>query len=94
MVDLASVRVLISGQVQGVGFRYFVTSSAERFNITGYVRNLDTGGVELEVEGEKKEIYKFLLSIRVGPTNSHITNFQTEWKPYQEKYDTFFVKFV
>ena len=60
MSELACARVLINGLVQGVGFRYFVTSRAVSYEVCGYVRNLDTGGVEIEVEGTREEINKFL----------------------------------
>ncbi|MCK4857576.1 MAG: acylphosphatase [candidate division Zixibacteria bacterium] len=93
MADMVYSRTLISGSVQGVGFRYFVTSRAERYGITGFVRNLDTGGVELEVEGDKKDVYDFLMEIKRGPTHAEIVAFQTEWRTYQKKYDTFFVKY-
>ena len=93
MTEFACARVLISGRVQGVGFRYFVTSKAEEFPVNGFVRNLDTGTVEIEVEGDKEEITKFLGEIRLGPRHSTIGDFQLEWKPYKMNYDHFFVKY-
>lgn len=93
MADMACARVLISGLVTGVGFRYFVTSRAERFSITGFVRNLDTGSVEIEVEGERQEVYDFLMEVKPGPANAVVQSFQTEWKQYEQKYDKFFVKY-
>ena len=89
----ACARVLIAGRVQGVGFRYFVTSKAEAFNIKGYVRNLDTGAVEIEVEGEKQEIHSFLKEVRQGPLHAQIYEFQVEWKPHKQQYDHFYVKY-
>ncbi|MFH2055513.1 MAG: acylphosphatase [bacterium] len=93
MAELARARVLISGLVQGVGFRYFVTSTAEQFPITGYVRNLDTGSVEIVAEGDKEEVYGFLRLLRKGPAHAEIISFQTEWSPYQGKFKDFFVKY-
>jgi acylphosphatase len=52
-----------SGNVQGVGFRYTAQQVARSFNVTGTVRNLDDGRVELVAEGEQKEIQAFLAAI-------------------------------
>ena len=93
MAEKARARVLISGLVQGVGFRYFVTSHADQYPITGYVRNLDTGSVEIVAEGEKEEVYAFLRGIRKGPAHAEIISFQTEWTPFQGKFDKFFVQY-
>lgn len=93
MEQPSCARALITGEVQGVGFRYFVTSHAEKFPITGYVRNLETGAVEIEVEGERDTIVDFLNEVRKGPRHARIAGFELEWKPFQKKYDRFFVKF-
>jgi acylphosphatase len=85
--------VLINGRVQGVGFRYFVTSRAVSYQVSGYVRNLDTGGVEIEVEGTRQEINDFLSEIRRGPRHGAVMDFQVEWKPHKKQYDHFFVKY-
>ncbi|MCK4656843.1 MAG: acylphosphatase [candidate division Zixibacteria bacterium] len=86
-------KVLISGQVQGVGFRYFATSTAQDFPVNGYVRNLDTGDVEVEVEGLKGDVSRFLAALRQGPRWSHVNRFQIEWKTFEGLYEQFFVKF-
>ncbi len=93
MSELACARVLLDGRVQGVGFRYFVTSKAADYEVVGYVRNLDTGGVEIEVEGKREVISQFLLEIKRGPSHGEIANFQVEWKPHKKQYDHFFVKY-
>jgi acylphosphatase len=93
MSELACARVLINGLVQGVGFRYFATSKAANYAVCGYVRNLDTGGVEIEVEGTREEITRFLTEMRRGPMHGSVTEFQLEWKPYKKQYDHFFVKY-
>jgi len=52
------------GNVQGVGFRYTTCSAAADFAVSGYVRNLPNGSVELAVEGETAEIERFLAALR------------------------------
>ncbi len=59
-------RVHYSGRVQGVGFRFTSQRLAQGFEISGFVRNLDDGQVELVVEGEPSEVASFLDSIRVA----------------------------
>jgi acylphosphatase len=56
--------VYYSGRVQGVGFRYTARSIARQFAVTGYVKNLPDGGVELVVEGRAEEIRAMLHAIR------------------------------
>ena len=56
--------VYYSGRVQGVGFRYTVRNLAARFRVTGFVKNLPEGGVQLVVEGPPEEIEKLLAAVR------------------------------
>ncbi|MCX7695368.1 MAG: acylphosphatase [Caloramator sp.] len=54
------------GRVQGVGFRYFVYTKAYTLGLNGFVKNLDDGTVEAEVEGEEEKILRFLELILKG----------------------------
>ena len=56
--------VYYSGRVQGVGFRYTVRNLAARFRVTGFVKNLPDGGVQLVAEGPPEEIEKLLSAVR------------------------------
>ena len=56
--------VFFSGRVQGVGFRFTTESIARRFDVTGYVRNLDDGRVELVAEGPPDQVELFVGSVR------------------------------
>ncbi len=59
------VRAIVSGEVQGVGYRYKVFHVAARHNLEGYVRNLPDGNVEVVAEGEEDELKRFLEAINV-----------------------------
>ena len=58
---------IVSGMVQGVGFRFFVRTSAYDHNITGKVENMGDGTVKIVAEGENEDIQKFLDAIKVAP---------------------------
>lgn len=79
--------------MQGVGFRYFATSTAKKYPVSGYVRNLDTGDVQVEVEGDKEAVMNFLKELREGPKWSHVENFQIEWKKPEGAFEDFSVKY-
>jgi acylphosphatase len=63
------VRVLYSGTVQGVGFRWRVVDSASGRAVTGFVANLQDGRVELVAEGERAELETFLAAVRARMTD-------------------------
>jgi acylphosphatase len=61
---VARAHVIFSGYVQGVGFRYSARRSAGGFAVTGWVRNLPDGKVELEAQGERAEVEACLEAVR------------------------------
>lgn len=65
-------KFLISGEVQGVGFRYFAQRSSARHQVRGYVKNLDDGRVEVLAEGTAKAVDAFRLNLAAGPTYSRV----------------------
>ena len=65
-------KYLISGEVQGVGFRFFVQRSSARHQVRGYVRNLKDGRVEVLAEGGERAVQDFALDLAAGPTNSRV----------------------
>lgn len=73
------MRIFYSGNVQGVGFRYAVKSVATGFEVTGTVRNLTDGRVELVAEGEKAELESFRQGIRDGGLDHFIRDEAVQW---------------
>jgi acylphosphatase len=69
---MTSRRFVISGRVQGVGFRYFVQSIAVKESIAGWVRNLDDGRVETAAMGEPAAMERFERAIRQGPPAARV----------------------
>jgi acylphosphatase len=65
-------RFLVSGRVQGVGYRYFVLDAARREGLHGYVKNLPDGRVEAEAEGEAEALDRFERALRQGPSRARV----------------------
>ena len=65
-----TVRWLVSGRVQGVGFRYFVLHNARRIGLEGDVRNQRDGRVEVRARGAQAELERLLDELRRGPSGS------------------------
>ncbi|MCB1539501.1 MAG: acylphosphatase [Rhodoblastus sp.] len=65
-------RVLVSGCVQGVGFRYFVVDEARALGLAGFVRNLRDGRVEAEVSGPADKVEALIAACRRGPPGSRV----------------------
>lgn len=63
---------LVSGRVQGVGFRWFVVDVARRENLRGHVRNLPDGRVEAAAEGETDSLTRFETALWRGPTRARV----------------------
>jgi acylphosphatase len=78
-----------SGRVQGVGFRYTVKTVATGFEVSGTVRNLDDGRVELIAEAPKQELEEFLVAIRDSEVGRFIKNEQTVWSDAKNEFRGF-----
>ncbi|MDD2707941.1 MAG: acylphosphatase [Verrucomicrobiae bacterium] len=73
--------VHFSGHVQGVGFRYTCRQLVNEFMLTGYVKNLEDGRVELGLEGEKPEIDGYLEELEKSGLKSFIRQRTIDWQP-------------
>jgi len=62
-MDTRRFRIIYSGRVQGVGFRYTCLGVAHRFQVAGFVKNLSNGNVELIAEGEEGTLERFLAAL-------------------------------
>ena len=68
-----TIRYLISGRVQGVGFRYFVVRRAGALGLTGWTRNLPDGRVEVVAKGEADDLGQLETALRSGPRSAHVS---------------------
>jgi len=85
------VRVLYSGTVQGVGFRWRVVDSAAGCAVTGFVANLPDGRVELVVEGARAEVESFLAAVRARLTDL-ISGEDVSWSSATGEFQDFRVR--
>jgi acylphosphatase len=83
------VTVLYSGRVQGVGFRATVRHAARGYDVTGVVRNLPDGRVELVAEGMRAELEAFLAGIANGELGSYIEARPETWGPAHGRFRGF-----
>jgi acylphosphatase len=71
-------RFLISGRVQGVGFRFFAEALAQREGLHGWVRNLPDGRVEASAEGEIEAVERFERAVRHGPPGARVDSLEVD----------------
>lgn len=76
-------RAVVTGRVQGVGYRFFAERIARELGIAGWVRNLPDGSVEALLEGEEDALARFLERLRRGPLASRVDSLVVEERPVQ-----------
>ena len=81
--------VTISGNVQGVGFRFFTLKQAQRLNLVGTVKNMPNGSVDIVVEGDKSTIQTFTNHVRQGPRLAEVNSVDIEWQEPQNEFSKF-----
>ena len=87
------VSVVVSGRVQGVGFRYFVQREAENLGITGWVKNLGDGSVAAVGEGLEDVLQEFVDLLKKGPPFSSVTDIKVKWDKFNGSFSNFSIKF-
>ena len=68
------IYAVVEGQVQGVGFRWFVQSLANSLHLTGWIRNMENGMVEMELQGETASLHQLISRIRTGDRFIQVEN--------------------
>ncbi len=92
-VEMARLQAFVSGVVQGVGFRYFAMNAAHELGLTGWVRNLYDGTVQVVAEGPREALEVFLKHLRRGPHSGRVDEVRESWFAYQGEFDRFEVRF-
>ena len=82
---LYSLHLVVSGRVQMVGFRYYTVSRARRYGLSGWVKNLPDGKVEIEAEGTRPSLMMFFDDIRIGPSSADVSHVLDHWSEIDRK---------
>lgn len=83
---------VISGRVQGVGFRYFAERVANQLGIRGYVKNLSTGSVEVYAIGEENSLERLKLALEQGPRSARVQSVDESEDAVNEEYWRFVIE--
>jgi acylphosphatase len=83
------LHIFYAGRVQGIGFRYTAKVLACGFEVTGTVRNLPDGRVELRAEGERNELEEFRKAIQDSELGSFIRQEEVHWEDAQNEFKGF-----
>ena len=87
------VHIFVTGRVQGVFFRQATRVIAIKNNVTGWVKNLDDGRVEIMLEGEDRCVDPVIGWCNFGPANSRVDDIQTNYENYVGEYKNFEVRY-
>ena len=75
---MKTIRLYISGNVQGMFFRQFIDKNAKELKLKGFVRTLDDGRVEVVVEGRIEPVTEMIKRCQAGPRNSSVKNVEVQ----------------
>jgi acylphosphatase len=85
----ARAHILVSGRVQGVFFRDHTHKWARSLLITGWVRNVDDGKVEVLAEGERENVESLIGHLEEGPPMAIVDNVEVDWQEYKGEFHDF-----
>ena len=85
--------VLISGKVQGVGFRNFTQINAKQLGINGYAKNLPNGKVEIVAEGDKAQLDALVALVKKGPRYARVDSIEIDERAFTGEYETFGIRY-
>lgn len=87
------LKAIVTGRVQGVGFRWFAEDVANSLEIKGYVRNLHDGySVEVVAEGEKEKLEELIQELKRGPSGAKVDKIDVEWSNCLNEFNRFIIQ--
>jgi acylphosphatase len=92
--EVYRMHTYVRGRVQGVGFRYFVLQSVEGLDLTGWVRNLYDGWVEVLAEGAHEDLNRLLVALRKGPISADVQDVDYEFTEAKGEFEGFRVRYT
>jgi acylphosphatase len=92
-MQIRCAHIFVSGRVQGVFYRAYTCEQAVRLGLTGWVRNLPDGRVEIIAEGPRDRIEQLIKWCHQGPPLARVTEVKTSWEQATGQYDRFDVRY-
>ena len=92
--ERAALEVLVSGRVQGVGFREFCVRVAARRGVVGYAMNLSDGRVRVVAEGERAALEALVGDLEQGPRLARVDGIVVAWGPSSEQFTEFAIRYT
>ena len=92
--SIVRLHAFVEGEVQGVGYRYFVVENARSLGLTGWVRNRYDGSVEVLVEGTRSYLEVLVDALQQGPRASRVSNVRTEWQAAEGAFSEFKIRYI
>lgn len=89
MEEKVRARLLISGRVQGVAFRWETLQAAQRCGVDGWVRNLSDGRVEAVLEGPRQQVNDLIDWCRQGPPIARVDSLDIQWEDFSGVFEDF-----
>jgi acylphosphatase len=90
--DLARLRLVVTGRVQGVFFRRASLNEARALGLKGFARNSAAGSVEILAEGERRNLEALLAWTRHGPPHARVDGVEANWSKFAGEFDEFKVR--
>ncbi|MBU0614581.1 MAG: acylphosphatase [Nanoarchaeota archaeon] len=90
---MQQIHIIVKGRVQGVFFRARTKEQAIKLDITGWVKNLDNGDVEILAQGTEENLAKFLGWVNHGPEIARVDDVDVKKEELEKKYDAFGIKY-
>lgn len=90
--EISRLTAVVSGEVQGVGYRVFALRQARLLGLRGYARNLEDGSVEVTAEGPRVALDDLLAALRRGPISARVDDAVTRWSDPTGEFSAFSVR--
>jgi len=90
--ERARLHLVISGRVQGVGFRFSAYDEAKDLALAGWVRNLASGDVEIVAEGTQANLQMLSAWAHLGPPSAHVTQVREDWLDFTGEFSEFRIR--
>ncbi len=88
----ARLHLIISGRVQGVGFRFSAYDEAKDLALAGWVRNIPSGEVEIVAEGSRENLQMLAAWAHLGTPSAHVTEVREEWLAFTGEFTEFRIR--